>query len=233
MTNERPTVVITGIAGNLGVRLLPLLPDFQVVGVDLAPPRSGSLARFESIDLAQEASCRQFMQLLVETQASAVVHLAFVIDPIRTGVTEVEHMWQINVAGVARLMEAIGEINRTDGHIRKFIFPSSVSAYGSDLPGPVKENFPLGGHTLPYAIHKRESDFVVQQRAHELGDCLTYILRPHIYAGASVNNYLLGAFRGTPTGRGARAARWREQGKRLPCMLPLGRRYLDNLFQFV
>src|SRR5579871_4461814 len=134
MTNERPTVVITGIAGNLGVRLLPLLPDFQVVGVDLAPPRSGSLARFESIDLAQEASCRQFMQLLVETQASAVVHLAFVIDPIRTGVTEVEHMWQINVAGVARLMEAIGEINRTDGHIRKFIFPSSVSAYGSDLP---------------------------------------------------------------------------------------------------
>src|SRR5579872_5187973 len=233
MLEGRPTVLITGIAGNLGRRLLPQLPDFQVVGVDLMPPHGLDLARFESLDLGNEASTPQLIRLLRETQARAVVHLAFVIDPVRTGVTEVERMWQINVAGVARLMEAIGEINRTDGHIRKFIFPSSVSAYGSDLPGPVKENFPLGGHTLPYAIHKRESDFVVQQRAHELGDCLTYILRPHIYAGASVNNYLLGAFRGTPTGRGARAARWREQGKRLPCLLPLGRRYREKLFQFV
>jgi nucleoside-diphosphate-sugar epimerase len=74
---------------------------------------------------------------------------------------------------------------------------------------------------------------VVQQRARELFDCRTYILRPHIYAGASVNNYLLGAFRGTPTGGSARAARWRTKGKRLPCMLPLGERYRNKLFQFV
>ena len=233
MPEARRTVVITGIAGNLGMRLLPQIPDFNVVGVDMKPPSSGGLARFEAIDLGQEASTPQLIRLLREARASAVVHLAFVIDPVRTGVTEVERMWQINVAGTARVMEAITEVNRSDESVRQFIFLSSVSAYGSDLPGPVREDFPLGGHTLPYAIHKRESDVVVQRRARELGECRTYILRPHIYAGASVNNYLLGAFRGTPTGSSARAARWRAEGKRLPCMLPLGRRYREKLFQFV
>lgn len=233
MEDVGPTVLITGIAGNLGMRLLPQLPDFSVVGVDMRPPSAAGLVRFEAIDLGREASTPQLIQLLRETGASAVVHLAFVIDPVRTGVTEVERMWQINVAGTARVMEAISEVNRNQRQVRQFIFPSSVSAYGSDLPGPVREDFPLGGHTLPYAIHKRESDLVVQRRARELFDCRTYILRPHIYAGASVNNYLLGAFRGTPTGSSARATRWRTQGKRLPSMLPLGRRYRDKLFQFV
>jgi nucleoside-diphosphate-sugar epimerase len=233
MPDVGPSVLITGIAGNLGMRLLPQLPDFSVVGVDMRPPAEGGPARFESIDLGTEASTLQLIQLLRETRTRAVVHLAFVIDPVRTGVTEVERMWQINVAGTARVMEAIGEVNRDEDQVRQFIFPSSVSAYGSDLPGPVHEDFPLGGHTLPYAIHKRESDLVAQQRARELGECRTYILRPHIYAGASVNNYLLGAFRGTPTGSSAWSARWRAEGKRLPCMLPLGRHYRNKLFQFV
>ena len=233
MAEARPTVLITGISGNLGRRLLLQLPDFSVAGVDMRPPAGEVLARFDSIDLGNENSTRELIQLLRQTRAEAVIHLAFVIDPVRTGVMEVERMWQINVAGTARVMEAISEVNRDYDQVRQFIFPSSVSAYGSDLPGPVKEDFPLGGHTLPYAIHKRESDLAVQRRAHEMSGCRTYILRPHIYAGSSVNNYLLGAFRGTPTGNSARAARWRAKGRRLPCMLPLGRRYREKLFQFV
>jgi len=173
MADVGPTVLITGIAGNLGMRLLPQLQDFSVVGVDMRPPSGSGLAHFEPIDLGKEASTPQLIQLLRATRASAVVHLAFVIDPVRTGVTEVERMWQINVAGTARIMEAISEVNRDERQVRQFIFPSSVSAYGSDLPGSVAEDFPLGGHTLPYAIHKRESDLVVQQRARELFDCRT------------------------------------------------------------
>ena len=60
-----------------------------------------------------------------------------------------------------------------------------------------------------------------------------YMLRPHIFAGASVENYMVGAFRGTPGGRSQRAANMRSLGKRLPCMLPRGRRYLENRIQFV
>ena len=98
-------------------------------------------------------------------------------------------------------MEAITEANREETIIRKFVFPSSVSVYGSDLTGPATEEHPLGAHTLPYAMHKMECDKVVQQRAPALRGCSAYMLRPHIFAGASVENYMVGAFRGTPGGR--------------------------------
>ena len=74
---------------------------------------------------------------------------------------------------------------------------------------------------------------MVQQRAPALSGCSAYILRPHIFSGSSVDNYLLGAFRGTPNGKGKRAARMRQEGKRLPCMLPYGQKYLDNKIQFI
>jgi len=234
MVSAKPVVVVTGIAGNLGSRLLPLLSDYTVIGVDLSPPQSDLPLQFERLDLGEESCTRAFFELLRDTRPVSVVHLAFVIDPVRTGVLDVERMWQINVAGTARLMEAITETNRnSETPIRQFIFPSSVSAYGSHLAEPASESSPLGAHTLPYAIHKKQSDEVVQQRASALRGCSVYILRPHIFAGASVENYLLGAFRGTPNGKSGRAEKMRSAGKRLPCMLPRGKQYLAHRIQFV
>lgn len=234
MVSEKPVVVVTGISGNLGSRLLPLLGDCCVIGVDMRPPQTDFPLQFENLDLGEEPSTRALYELLRDTRPIAVVHLAFVIDPVRTGVLDVERMWQINVAGTARLMEAVTEANRSsETPIGKFVFPSSVSAYGSNLPAPAMENSPLDAHTLPYAIHKKQSDEVVQQRASALRGCSVYILRPHIFAGASVENYLLGAFRGTPNGKSVRAEKMRAQGKRLPCVLPRGQKYLGNKIQFV
>src|SRR5205085_3932589 len=202
--------------------LLPQLAGYRVIGVDLkAPVYSGPL-HFTCLDLGRESSCDDLAQTLRREKPFAVVHLAFVIDPVRTGILDERRMWQINVAGTARVIEAVKEANRSGAGVRKLIYVSSVSAYGSDLAGPVKEGFPLGGHTLPYAIHKRESDEVVQTRAAEISECSTYILRPHIFAGASMQNYLIGALRGTPTGRGRLAAKLRNKGTRLPLFLPAG-----------
>src|SRR5277367_1635238 len=234
MDTAKPTIVITGVSGNLGQRLIPLLSDYRVVGVDIAPPTHSPVDRFVPLDLGVEESTRELLLLLREVQPASVVHLAFVIDPQRSGVLDVDRMWRINVAGTARVMEAITEANRSArSTIRQFIFPSSVSVYGSDLPAAAAEDAPLGAHTLPYAIHKKESDLVVQQRAPSLRGCGVFILRPHIFAGASVDNYLMGAFRGTPNGKGRRAIRMRQAEKRLPCMLPFGQKYLDNKIQFV
>lgn len=231
--DTKPTILVTGVSGNLGRRLLEQLSGYTVVGVDLTPP-SASVGRFVQLDLGKEESTRELHLLIREVQPVSVVHLAFVIDPQRTGIVDVDRMWQINVAGTARVMEAITEANRVAGSIvRQFIFPSSVSAYGSDMPAAVTEDAPLQAHTLPYAIHKKESDLVVQQRAPSLRGCGVFILRPHIFAGATVENYLMGAFRGTPNGKGARAARMRQEARRLPCMMPFGQKYLDNQIQFV
>jgi nucleoside-diphosphate-sugar epimerase len=233
MTETEPTVLVTGISGNLGIRLLPMLSGFRVVGVDMRPPDSSFPFLFEQIDLGRESACRQLVDLLRHTGARSVVHLAFVLDPLRTGVLDPERMWQINVAGTARVMEAISIVNRTGGRVEQFIFPSSVSAYGPETPGPVKEDYPLRAHTLAYAIHKRESDEVVRYRAESLGDCRIYMLRPHIFTGHTIQNYMVGALRGTPLGKSKRAARMRAAGKRLPVVLPNGKKYPEKLLQFV
>ena len=210
-----------------------MLSDFRVVGVDMRPPESSSLIQFEEMDLGRETCCRQLIELLRASGAESVIHLAFVLDPQRTGVLDAEWMWQINVAGTARVMEAVSVVNRTGGSVQRFIFPSSVAAYGPETGGPVNEDAPLRAHTLAYAIHKQESDEVVRYRAESLGECRTYILRPHIFAGASMQNYMVGALRGTPLGAGKRAARMRAEGRRLPLMLPRGAKYLEKRLQFL
>jgi nucleoside-diphosphate-sugar epimerase len=234
MEPPKPFVVVTGVSGNLGLRLLPMLREFNVIGVDVRPPQTDCPLRFEQMDLGEEWSTRALFEMMRDTRPQAVIHLAFVLDPVRAGVLDSTRMWQINVAGTARVVEAITEVNRAAEHgIQQFIFPSSVSAYGPELSRPATEDSPLLAHTLTYAVNKKDADEVVQQRCTSLRGCSVYILRPHIFAGASVENYMVGAFRGTVNGKGPRAEKMRAQGKRLPCMLPRGDKYLQNRLQFV
>ena len=100
------------------------------------------------MNLGHESSCRELTQLLRETGARSVIHLAFILDPQRTGVLDLERMWQINVAGTARVMEAISVVNRTGGQSASSSFPAASAAYGPETPGPVKEDSPLRRHTL-------------------------------------------------------------------------------------
>lgn len=233
MNDPRPTILVTGIAGNLGRRLLPFLSEFNVVGVDLSPVPGRPDITVHPLDMGRESSCVALVKLLRESRAEAVVHLAFVIDPLLTGVTDRERMWQINVAGTARVMEAIAEVNRHGGNVRKFIYPSSVAVYGPETPPLVDEDAPLAAHTLNYAVQKAEADGVVRFRAAAMGKCSTYLLRPHIFAGASVENYLVNAIRGRAFGNGRLAAMMRRKQMRLPLLLPVGEEYPKKLLQFV
>jgi len=233
MPDALPSVLVTGISGNLGRRLLPMLSGFRVVGVDFRPPETDFPLQFVQMDFGLESSCLEMIHLLRQVRPIAIVHLAFVMDAVRTGILDRDRMWQINVAGTARVMEAVTEANREWPMVEKFIFMSSVSAYGPNLSTPATEEAPLAAHTYAYGIHKMEADRVVQQRAPALRGCSVYILRPHIFAGASIDNYFMEAFRGVPGGSSKRAERMRQQNKRLPCMLPSGDQYLQNRIQFV
>ena len=200
----------------------------RVVDVDFRPPVTDQPIRFEQMDLGEESSCLQLIQLFREVRPVAVVHLAFVM-----GVLDPDRMWKINVAGTARAMEAATEANRDWPMIEKFIFVSSVSAYGPGLAPPATESSRLAARDYLYGVHKMEADLVVQQRAPALRGCSVYILRPHIFAGSSIDNYFMEAFRGIPGGASKRAQRMRAEGTRLPCMLPSGQQYLNNKIQFV
>jgi nucleoside-diphosphate-sugar epimerase len=48
-----------------------------------------------------------------------------------------------------------------------------------------------------------------------------------------MQNYIVGALRGTPLGPSKRAARMRAEGRRLPLMLPRGAKYLEKRLQFL
>src|SRR5437899_299998 len=113
MAASKPTIVVTGISGNLGTRLLPHLGSYRVIGLDMHPPKPGAsdVLHFEQIDLGRESSCTRLVEILRDHDVRAIIHLAFVIDPIRTGVLDIDRMWQINVAGTGRVMEAIAEVN--------------------------------------------------------------------------------------------------------------------------
>ncbi|HSM86709.1 MAG TPA: NAD-dependent epimerase/dehydratase family protein [Candidatus Limnocylindrales bacterium] len=231
---SKPTVLVTGVSGNLGVRLLPQLSEFQVIGADVRPPSTTEqMFRFEQVDLGEERSCNQLLELMGAYRPEAVLHLAFIVDPLRSGVLSRRQMWQVNVAGTSRVTEAIAEHNRMVGGIDKFVFPSSALVYGPEMEKAVSEESPLNAQSLAYALQQQEADITVQQRARGLRKCKTYLLRPHVYAGASVQNYQLGVLRGVPGGKGRLAERMRRRGSRLPLWLPSRGNYLDHRFQFV
>src|SRR3954466_9579754 len=157
------SIAITGASGNLGLRLLPLLAGKRILALDVRSPQGEDLPEhaFVSLDLGREGSCNRMVELFREHKVDTVVHMAFILDPLRAGVLDKNKMWQINVAGTARVMEAIAEINRVyDGRIRRFVALSSVSVYGPDLPENVSEDHPLNAHTLTIAGQKKLLDDV-------------------------------------------------------------------------
>ncbi len=173
-----------------------------MVGVDMRPPQDSSIVRFEQMDLGREASCLRLIELLRSTGAQSVVHLAFVLDPQQTGILDVERMWQINVAGTARVMEAISVVNRTGGNIQQFIYPSSVAAYGPETNGPVKEDSPLRAHTrcrMPSINARAMRSCVIARRAWAIA-ASTFCGRTSSLA-PRVQNYMVGALRGTRPAR--------------------------------
>lgn len=226
-------LLVTGISGNLGRRLAPLLAGYELITADLHPPPAGLPAgKFIQADLSTPEGQKKVAEVIRNEGVEAVLHLAFVIDQVRTGIVDLERMWRANVQATERLLEATSEANRSAPRVRLFVFPSSVSAYGPQLPPLVREDAPLAAHTMPYAVHKRESDEICQRLYPQLGGCALYILRPHIFAGQTVNNYILSAMRGRASGRGWLARFVEKQGWRIPVLLPASCD-AGNLFQFI
>ena len=227
-------VLVTGTSGNLGCRLAPLLEDYELISADLHPPPPGVRAgEFHRLDLSTPEGREALARLVLDSGAEAVLHLAFVVDQQRSGILDRERMRLTNVEGTRRLLEAVAEANAPAGgtsrggthkapRVRLVVYLSSVSAYGTGHSAPLREDAPLAAHSLPYAIDKRETDLLCQQMYPRLGGAALCIFRPHIYAAAATQNWLIDGVRGRASGRGWLARLARRAGWHVPVLLPAG-----------
>lgn len=149
------TVVITGAAGGLGRRVLPLVlgdPDVaRVVVLDRTPIRTnGSGVVAHQVDLA-----RSDLEPLL-AGADSVVHLAFTLGE---GRRRSEQAARLNLEGTKRLLAAASASG-----VRHVVAVSSATVYGAwpNNPVPLTEDAPLRPNPdVPYAVQKSYVEHLV------------------------------------------------------------------------
>ena len=177
--------LITGGSGYIGSRLTDLLverDDNEVVNLDIRPPAvPRSRTRFIRMDIRD----RGMQDLLERERPDALIHLAFVLNPMRDEQT----MYDIDVNGTANVLAAASAAG-----VQQLLVASSTTAYGAfpDNPVPMSEDWPVRG--LPgyeYARDKTEIDRQCQLWAAQHPDRVMTIVRPTIVFGPNVDNYIV------------------------------------------
>ena len=179
--------VITGGSGYIGSRLVELLSrrheTESIVICDVRPPRvNRPRAEFVKLDVRDRKAVRATLE---RTRADALVHLAFVVDPIHDEVL----MYDIDVNGTHNVLEAVAAAGTP-----QVLVTSSAVAYGAfpDNPVPLTEADPVRGvASYSYARDKTESDRICQLWAERHPDRAMTIVRPCMVLGPNVDNSLV------------------------------------------
>jgi UDP-glucose 4-epimerase len=178
--------LITGGSGYIGSRLTEILAARDetdvIVNVDLRPPAfAHDKAEFVRGDVRDQAAIGE---LLERERVDALVHLAFLLNPIR----DEARMYDIDVNGTQAVLGAAATAGTP-----QVLVTSSATAYGAfaDNPRPIAEDWPVRGQPdFSYARHKAEADRLCQLWALEHPDRTMTILRPCIVFGPNVDNYI-------------------------------------------
>jgi nucleoside-diphosphate-sugar epimerase len=109
-----------------------------------------------------------------------VIHLAAMTNAPET-INKPEECKKVNFEGTKQVLEAAIEAG-----VKKFIFPSSTSVYG-EADGIVDENTAMENlhPSSPYAVHKLESEKLVQE-ANGKNGIQTFVLRKGTIYGKSI-----------------------------------------------
>jgi UDP-glucose 4-epimerase len=179
--------LITGGSGYIGTRLTELLSERdeteRIVNVDVRPPAE-SLAKtsFVSGDVRDSEAIRS---LLEREEVDCLIHLAFILDPIR----DEARMYDVDVNGTSAVLKAASEAGT--GQV---LVTSSATAYGAfpDNPVPIAEDWPVRGQPdFAYARDKADMDRICQLWAAEHPDRVMTIVRPCIVFGPNVKNFIV------------------------------------------
>jgi UDP-glucose 4-epimerase len=178
--------LITGGSGYIGSRLTEILAardeTEEIVNLDVRPPaRPHPKATFVRGDVRDFPAVRD---LLENVAPDALVHLAFLLNPIR----DEARMYDIDVNGTEVVLRAAAQTG-----IQQVLVTSSATAYGAfpDNPRPIAEDWPVRGQPdFSYARDKAEADRLCQLWALEHDDRVMTIVRPCIVFGPNVENYI-------------------------------------------
>lgn len=207
-------VAVTGPTGTFGSGLVPLLQDDdrieRIIGIARGPfdPAEHGWTKMEyrrgdvrDLDTLREAF----------RGVDVVVHLAFLI----TGNASRQTTRAINVDGTLNTFRAA-----TDAGARRFVYASSVAAYGfhDDNPERITEDWPVRpASRLFYAREKAELESLLGEESARHPELDLYLLRPPVVLGPDVvggKDVLPGPL--APLGR-----RLLRRPRRLPVPLPL------------
>jgi UDP-glucose 4-epimerase len=186
--------LITGGAGYIGGRLIDELSERDetelIVIVDVNPPkRQWPKTQFVKGDVRDRHAIQG---LLEQHKIDALVHLAFILNPIHDEAT----MYDVDVNGTQMVLAAAAEAGT-----QQVLVTTSATAYGAfpDNPKPIAEDWPVrGAPDFSYAKDKADADRICQLWALEHPDRVMTIVRPCIVFGPNVDNYIVRTFINNP-----------------------------------
>ena len=176
------SVVVTGVVGRLGKRVVRLLHRMvRVIGVDRRefPDRPKDVTHLR-IDLRR----KKMRDVFRAGNVRAVVHLGVMHDP-RASAND-HHSW--NVVGFGKMLESMAQFG-----VKKLVVLSSANVYGPrpDNPQFLAEESPLlGSQDFSEIRDLIEVDMLAQSFFWRHPSCETVILRP---------THILGAVRNAPS----------------------------------
>lgn len=178
---KQKTVAVTGVAGYIARRLLERLAADdgvgRILGFDIRDPGfEHPKFVFDHVDV-RDPSLESRLK-----DVDVLVHLAFIMDPIRDEVL----MRDVNVNGSQNVFKCAGRAG-----VRKVVYTSTAIVYGAhpDNPVPLTEESPLRANLdFSYPAHKLEVEYIVREVTEEFPKMAFTIFRPAIVFGPHVDN---------------------------------------------
>ena len=149
----------------------------RILGFDVRPPAKGHHKLvFDEVDVRSPGLAARLEGV------DCLVHLAFVMDPIR----DESVMRDVNVNGSQNVFKSAGRAG-----VPSVVYTSSAVVYGAhpDNPVPLTEEAPLRANLdFSYAAHKLEVEYVLREFESEHPETHVVVLRPAIVFGPRADN---------------------------------------------
>ncbi len=155
-------VLITGAGGQVGLELIPYLRarGAEVVASDVAPrPKAcADDVPWEPLDVTD---ARNVHDVFERARPDVVIHLAAILSARGESIPHVAYA--VNQTGTYHALEACRELG-----VRKFIFTSTIAAFGPGLPDPVPNEVSMRPTTM-YGITKVAGELLGEYYRHKWG----------------------------------------------------------------